>query len=111
MFELDGSAFTREEIEPIAATDKVTNRVEEETDLNEAYKEMLEDQTDSEQGTEWFHKLGLNQEEIDVLNSIDYSEPEAVKGDYGTVKVKGDCLSTTCVYTETTYNCAYTKDI
>jgi enoyl-[acyl-carrier-protein] reductase (NADH) len=110
MFEFDGGTFTREEIEPIAATDKVTKRVDEETDLNEDYIEIPVDQTDSEQGTEWFHKLGLNQEEIDVLKSIDYSESEAVKGDYGTVKVKGDCLSTTCVYTETTYNCAYTKD-
>lgn len=89
MFEFDGGSFTREEIEPITATDNVTNPVEE-AEITEKYSEIPGDQTEPEQEKEWFYKLGLSQEEIDVLNRIDYSDSEAVKGDYGTVKVKGD---------------------
>ncbi|HHV13113.1 MAG TPA: hypothetical protein GXX75_22840 [Clostridiales bacterium] len=111
MFEFDSGTFGREEVEPVTVTDHVADYMEETTEMDEDYNELPEDQPETEQGTQWFHRLGLSQEEIDVLKNIDYSEPEAMKGDYGTVKVKGDCLSTTCVYTETTYSCAYTKDI
>ncbi len=111
MFEFDGGSLSREEVEPVPATDNVMDHTEEAAEMDEDYNEVPEDQPEAELGTEWFHKLGLTQEEIDVLKNIDYSGSEAVKGDYGTAKVKGDCLSTTCVYTETTYSCAYTKDI
>lgn len=105
MFEFDNSTLKKEAVEPVSVTDNVEETIEMDEDNNEVQDEHLK----VEQGTEWFHKLGLSQEEIEVLENIDYSEPEVTKGASGTVKIHGDCVSTTCTYTETTYSCPYTQ--
>jgi hypothetical protein len=53
--------------------------------------------------------LDLNDAEKNVLDNISFTGAEAVKNFSGTVKVEGDCTSTTCTYTETYYSCPSTE--